>query len=154
MFLTVLVLRASHAQAEDSIRKAIVEERRGEVQVRIGGDAWEPATPGVVLREMDEIKTGVQSYAALLIPMGKEASRIELQERTHLRLSTMIFDPMTKREVTLIDLALGKVRVHAAPLNNPKSKFEVRTPTSTSGVKGTIFEVWSEGAFEVGRPGR
>ncbi len=143
--LAILFLAAGQGLAEDPPRQGVVGEIRGEVEVRRGGDAWEPAQPEMILKEMDEIRTGVESYAELLIPAGKETNRIELQERTHLRLSILIFDPLTKQEVTLIDLALGKVQVHAAPLNNPKAKFEVRTPTSTSGVKGTVFEVWVEG---------
>ena len=46
----------------------------------------------------------------------------------------------TGDKTTLLDLALGKVLVHVEKLQG-KSKFEVRTPTALTGVRGTTFTV-------------
>lgn len=49
-------------------------------------------------------------------------------------------DPLTKDKTTLIDLALGKLLVKVEALKG-SSKFEVRTPTAQTGVRGTEFEI-------------
>ena len=56
------------------------------------------------------------------------------------RINTAETDPKTGNKMTLLDLAVGKVLVHAAKLKGG-SRFEVRTPTAISGVRGTVFEV-------------
>jgi hypothetical protein len=142
----LIVCSAPPIQGEPE-RQITINKVLGNVQVRVGGDLWQAATPGLILHERDEIRTDVKSYAELLLEEGKQKGKIEVNERTHLRLSTLIVNPMTGAEETLLDLALGKVRIHVGKLD-PKSKFEVRTPTSTTGVKGTIFEVSVEG-YEV-----
>jgi hypothetical protein len=47
---------------------------------------------------------------------------------------------ITGDKTTLLDLAIGKVLVQTQKLQGD-SKFEVRTPTALTGVRGTIFEV-------------
>ncbi len=141
----LMALSWSVGASADPERQVTLNKVQGNVEVRLGGELWQPATPGIILHERDEIRTDVQSAAELILQEGNQKGKIDINERTHLRLSTLIVNPMTGAEETLLDLALGKVRIHVGKLD-PKSKFEVRTPTSTTGVKGTIFEVSVEGS--------
>ena len=57
----------------------------------------------------------------------------------------MTWDAASGDKNTMIDVALGKVKVYADKLRG-KSKFEVNTPTAVLAIRGTIFEVkvWEE----------
>ncbi|MBN1688101.1 MAG: FecR domain-containing protein, partial [Candidatus Omnitrophica bacterium] len=72
-------------------------------------------------------------------------NKIELKPKSRLKMTTLEMDAITGEKITLLDLAIGKVLVHASKLQG-ESKFEVRTPTSTTGVRGTVFEVSVEEA--------
>ena len=122
------------------VRQATVSEMKGNVQVRIQGGEWQAAEVGMVLQEKDEIRTVEGSSAELLLDEGTSTGKIELLEKSHLKLSQMTVDGVTGEKTTALDLALGKVLVHAEKLQGD-SKFQVKTPTSIAGVKGTVFEV-------------
>ena len=121
------------------VREATVIKVKGEVTVKSAAGEWQPAKAGVVLRQEDQIRTGKGGFAEILLDDGK-VGRLELKENSHLRLNTLSESPSSGDRVTLLDLAVGKVLVHAQKLRG-ESKFEVRTPTSTTGVRGTVFEV-------------
>ena len=42
---------------------------------------------------------------------------------------------------TLLDLAIGKILIRAKKLHSEEEKFEVKTPTTIVGVRGTTFAV-------------
>ncbi|MBI3088307.1 MAG: FecR domain-containing protein [Candidatus Omnitrophica bacterium] len=138
--LLSLSLASAHAQ---STRQATVAEVRGDVSVKLAGGEWQPAAVGALLNEKDEIKTAAGGYAQLLLDENGQTAQVELKENSHMRLNTMSRDPETGNKTTLLDLAIGRVLVHAEKLQGD-SKFEVRTPTSTTGVRGTVFEVSAE----------
>ncbi len=127
------------AFAAEEAREALVADLHGPVTVRLQGQDWKEAVPGVVLKENDEIKTGADGYAEILMD-GGDVARLELKENSYFKIRTMGYDQDTGDKTTLLDLAIGKVMVHAEKLK-ADSKFEVRTPTSTTGVRGTVFEV-------------
>lgn len=132
---------SSFTYASENIRDAMLSEVRGQVTVRENGKEWKAAMPGIVLHEKDEIRTGANGYAEILMDGGDTAS-LELKENSYFKFHTLGVDS-TGDKSTLLDLAIGKVLVHAEKLKN-NSKFEVRTPTSTTGVRGTMFEVQVE----------
>ena len=94
----------------------------------------------MLLHEKDEIKTFDKSSVLILLDQGGETGKLELKEKSHLRLNTLKLDAQSGEKVTLLDLAIGKVLVYAEKLRGD-SKFEVKTPTATTGVRGTVFEV-------------
>lgn len=136
-FMTAVFVFSSAAQAEE-VRKAIVTKVRGPVEVRMGEELWSPAAKGMMLYETHEIRTGVKGFAEIYLDEDAEAGKLELKEKSHLRLSTMDMSGSDKE--TYLDLALGKVLVHAEKLKG-NSKFEVKTPNASAGVRGTVFEV-------------
>ena len=120
-------------------REATISGVKGEVFVRQNHGDWKPAQKGMVLYRDDEVKTSQGSLAEVLLDNGAVGS-VQVKEKSLFRINIMDEDVKTGDKVTLLDLAIGKVMVHAEKLKG-NSKFEVRTPTSTTGVRGTMFEV-------------
>lgn len=135
---------SSSAGAAEMARDATITQTEGQVMARIGQGDWMPAERGMVLHEGDEIKTGPKSQVELLLDEGK-VGKVEIKENSAFKLDILQKDPSNGDKVTLLDLAMGKVLVHAEKLSGD-SKFEVKTPTSTTGVRGTVFEVEVEPA--------
>jgi len=125
----------------ESGRFATVQKIQGEVMARASEmDVWAPAEEGMILFEKGELKTGLSSMAEVSLDKKDETGKFTLKENSLLRFTTMLQEAENKSKNTLLDLVLGKVLVRAAKLKGD-SKFEVRTPTSTTGVRGTLFEV-------------
>jgi len=62
---------------------------------------------------------------------------------SRMRLNTLELNQETGEKTTVLDLAIGKVLIHAEKLKGD-SVFNVRTPNSTTGVRGTTFTVSAE----------
>lgn len=144
LILAALLFNLPLANAEGQARDVLLADIRGQVMVREDGKEWKPAMAGTTLHESDEIRTGPDGFAEMLMD-GGETANVQLKENSYFKLRTMTFGKTSGEKTTLLDLAIGKVLVHAEKLKND-SKFEVRTPTSTTGVRGTIFEVSVEEA--------
>ena len=122
-------------------RKAILSVVRGSVQVHVQGERdWKPARAGMILSEKDEIQTAKDGLVEIFLDEGGSVGKLRLSERSRLNLLTMDIDTESGDKVTLLELAVGKVLVEVEKLKG-ESKFEVKTPTSTAGVQGTVFEV-------------
>ena len=138
-FVLIFSLYLPVAQAEQ-VRSATIKTVDGSVEIRTEGGEWKPAAPGMKLYEKDEIRTGENSEASLYLDGEGETGDLKLAEKSHMRLGTLLKDNKTEDKVTYLDLALGKVLVHAEKLRG-QSKFEVRTPNASAGVRGTVLEV-------------
>ena len=57
-------------------------------------------------------------------------------------------DPKADTSKTLLDLAMGEILIKAQKVHGEKSQFEVKTPTSIVGVRGTTFNVKVEAVEE------
>lgn len=122
-------------------RIAEVSDIQGDVQFRKSGTTeWKGAEKGMLLLEGDEIKTGAAAKAVILLDKAGETGQLDLAPKSKMRMETMKKDSVTEDKTTLLDLALGKVLVKAGKLKG-NSSFQVKTPTSICGVRGTIFEV-------------
>lgn len=120
-------------------RHATVFNLRGEVFVRQNTQDWQPAKVGMILNKNDEVKTSEGAFAEILLDDGKVGS-VQVHEKSQVKLDAFDQDDATGEKHTLLDLAIGKVMIHAEKLHG-NSTFEVRTPTSTTAVRGTMFEV-------------
>ncbi|MCM8773389.1 MAG: FecR domain-containing protein [Candidatus Omnitrophica bacterium] len=120
-------------------RVGIIEEIKGKVEVKSSGGRWEEAKLGMVLREEDTIRTKGNSYALLSL-RGEEEAIVEIKENSELMLSELGIDEEGVTR-TLLDLAIGEVLIKVDKLRERGSNFEVKTPTSIVGVRGTIFSV-------------
>jgi len=86
---------------------------------------------------------------ALVNVDGKgQVATIEVKENSQLLFSELIIDEAMKKEKTLLDLAVGEILIKAQKVHGAESKFEVKTPTSIVGVRGTTFAVKVEALDE------
>jgi hypothetical protein len=126
--------------AEQVKRQATITDITGEASVKlIAEKAWVPAAIGMTLTEGDTIKT--KKGASLVLRLeGADTATVEVSEESELLLREFTEDKALNMQKTLLDLALGEVLIRAEKLS-PDSKFEVKTPSSVAGVRGTKFSV-------------
>lgn len=70
-----------------------------------------------------------------------DGTRIRLGPDTSIRVRKATLNTSTKESTSLFDLDTGRIWVRVLSALGGKTKFEVRTPTATAGVRGTIFTV-------------
>ncbi len=127
--------------AEQITRTATIIDMSGMVEVKTP-DAEEPvpASIGMMLNEADILITKDESSAILEISGSQGNATVELKDN-----SQVVILELTKKETgeeeTLLDLAVGKLLIKVDKMPDEKSRFEVKTPTSVVGVRGTKFSV-------------
>ncbi len=138
------------SQAEDQAREgetapisrqAILAGVSGDVQVRTEGQ-WRPAADGMTLKEQDQIKTGGDGNVIVVLDRQSGGDRLKVGKESLVSLNLLQQGPKSAT-ATQLDLAFGKVLVHVGKLKE-SSRFEVKTPTATTGVRGTSFGVLYE----------
>ena len=122
--------------------KAKVLEIKGEASYMKAGAAttWEKLDPSVILEEKDSIKTGPNSEVKLELMGAAKTAELVVGKDTTFKFDTFQHEDTDKLENTLLNVEVGKVLVKAEKLVG-NSKFEVKTPTSIVGIRGTVFEV-------------
>ena len=131
---------AGSAIAEET-RQAKVAGLKGEVKfLKAGASDWAVLEQGMILGEGDSIKTGKDSEVSLEFIGAKKTADVTVKAESEFRLKTFKYDQATQTEDTLLDIEIGNVLVKAEKLVGD-SKFEVKTPTSIVGIRGTVFEV-------------
>ena len=146
-FLIILFLvagMATWAYCETAIRDAKILDMQGKVTVRTVDGEKVPGEIGMTLHQGDIVKTGSDSFALVKLE-GPETATVEVNENAQMLLSELQVDEEAGTQNTLLDLAIGKILIKAEKLHSDKSKFEVKTPTSVVGVRGTTFAVEVEG---------
>jgi len=73
-----------------------------------------------------------------------QTATVEVKKSSQVKLATLLQNGQDATETTLLDLSLGEILIKAKKLHSEKSKFEVKTPTSIVGVRGTTFSVTVE----------
>ncbi|MEW6101902.1 MAG: FecR family protein [Candidatus Omnitrophota bacterium] len=140
IFLLILGI-FSFGYTQETTRVASVIEITGTVEVQPVNGAWRAAETGMTLYEGDLIRTQAESRAILNLDGEAQTATLELKANSQLKLSQLKKDEAEQTQNTLLDLSLGEVLIHAQKLHSEKSKFEVKTPTSIVGVRGTTFSV-------------
>jgi len=130
--------------AEETPRVATIIETSGKVNIQMGRGPWMPAKVGMILNQGDTVKTMSDSFAVLNVDGTAETASVEVKENSNLKLAMLIQDKEAATQNTLLDLSIGEVLIKAKKLHSDKSKFEVKTPTSIVGVRGTTFSVTVE----------
>ena len=143
MFVAIMISGFGASLSAEGPRKVIVLKTQGTVETKMGEEGWKVAEAGMELHQNDEIRTAENATAELLLDEGGATGRLELKEKSRLRINSMELDQATKEKNTVLDLAIGSVLVHAEKLQGD-SKFQVRTANSTTGVRGTTFTVSAE----------
>ena len=132
----------SIGSSEELKRIVTVVQVKGDVMVKNSGEAsWVPAKVSDVMREGYILKTGSGARVTLSVDGDKKTAKIDMSEKSILSFAALTKDSITGMKKTLLDLAIGQVLIKAEKLDTPDSKFEVKTPTSVVGVRGTKFSV-------------
>jgi len=137
----VLALLASSTFAAETRRVATIAEITGTAEVKIGSGKWAPAKVGMSLTQGDTIRTKAKSMAILDLDGKARSAKVELKENSLLTLAELAENKAKDTQKTLLDLSLGKILIQVHKLRQDNSKFEVKTPTSIVGVRGTTFSV-------------
>lgn len=113
----------------------------GDVMVRRAGGDFVAAFDGQVLSEGDTIRTGADARAVLTY---FEGSTVTIEPDTQLTIdnASTLADGGT---VVVMTQAFGRSWHVVTKLITGSSKYDVRTPASTASVRGTEFEVNSDG---------
>jgi len=127
------------SQTKEGLRYGTLKNPGKDVFVRKPGGEWIAAKDGMVILAGDEVTTVGKNSVEVLMD-GGQVGHIEIKGGSLFRIQKAETDPVTGDKTTLLDLALGKIVVNVEKLKG-NSKFEVRTPTALSGVRGTTFEV-------------
>lgn len=142
LFLVAGFLFAEEDKKNDSSSYfAQVDSLIGNVQVKKNDSKdWILATKDMQLNEGDAIKTGLGANAEIKIISAGVASIVKVKESAEVKISQLQFDKRSGKAKTALDLTIGEVLIKAKRPMQPSS-FEVKTPTSIVGVRGTVFSV-------------
>ncbi len=132
----VLFFSLSLAKAEN--RSGKIVDFQGSVEVKLGKANWTAATKAAQLNQGDMIRTGANSTAVLEL---ENAGIVDIKPNSELELSELTTDKKDNSRRTVLDLSIGEILIKAKKLTADKSRFEVKTPTSVVGVRGTAFSV-------------
>ncbi len=137
----VTILTCGAVTAAEEARTATIAEMSGKVEVQTDAGVWMPAQVGMILNQGDSIRTMDESFAVLNVDGVAETASVEVKQKSNMKLAMLIQDKEAETQNTLLDLSIGEVLIKAKKLHSEKSKFEVKTPTSIVGVRGTTFSV-------------
>ena len=142
LVIMVLVMGlASAVYAEQVKRTARIIDMQGAVNVKPLDKEWVAAQIDMLLGEGDTIMTKKDSMALLNVDGSGETATVTVNENTQLLMTELVKDKASGAQQTLLELAAGKILIKAQKLHGGADRFEVQTPTSVVGVRGTVFEV-------------
>ena len=114
---------------------------RGDAQVlKAGAKDWEKLAATTILEEGDSVKTGRDGEVRIECMGNAKTAELLVRHNTEFIFTKFRHDAADKIDNTLLMVGIGSVLIKADKLVGA-SKFEVKTPTSIVGIRGTIFEV-------------
>lgn len=141
-----MVLPAQAAQQEGVARVAAI--RNGTAQYATDASNWKNLKVGDKLKAGATIKTDTMAVVDLFLKDNGPVVRVTPD--TTLALTTLNFEKTSDEVIINTELGLssgrilGKVKTLAAA-----SKYEVRTPVGTCGIRGTIYDISADGKITV-----
>lgn len=113
----------------------------GEAQYQKAGTAdWLKLDSATILAEGDTIKTPKGTQVKLELIGNAKTAEILVKEDSQFTFKIFQHDPVGQVDNTELDVDIGDILIKAEKLVGD-SKFEVSTPTSIVGIRGTTFEV-------------
>ncbi len=120
-------------------RIASVSDVAGEVLVRTATDEqFKPLANAEHVLAGYTVRTGAEGAVTL---NWVDGSRVRLGPETSIKVRKCSLNTSTKERTSLFDLDAGQIWVRVLSALGGKTKFEIRTPTATAGVRGTVFSV-------------
>lgn len=107
----------------------------------------EPAQIGAVLSQGATISTAGGGYAALALEDG---TTVTVPPGTELRLEQLAKFSGTELGDTVLQVPQGGMSATVAPTGKGVGRFEVRTPTAVTGVRGTQFRLHNSAVGQAG----
>ena len=132
MIGVILSAGATSLEAQLGSETARVLTLTGRVSVERAGDLW-VLMPEQTVKAGQVVVTGPDGYATLEL---SDHSTIEVFPN-----SRLVFRANRFNLHDLLDLYLGKVRLHIQRLVNDEQRYRVTSPTAVISVRGTVFEV-------------
>jgi hypothetical protein len=143
-WLTGLMVAVSFSCAGTALAdfsRAQITDVMGEAKfMKAGQSDWAVLEKGAVLGEGDWIKTAKASQVNVVLMGANKTAELVVREESEFEFETFQYDAASKEDSTMLDVSLGSVLVKAEKLAG-ESTFEVKTPTSIVGIRGTTFEV-------------
>jgi len=142
VFVLGMLAGAAFSQPQAAkVREVQIISLEGTASIKRAGAAdWVAAGVGDILGVGDALRTDSMSTLELNFDGSGRTAVVQVSENAELVFSKLSLDENTGSKETLLDLAIGSVLIKASKLEG-ESKFEVSTPTSIVGVRGTTFEV-------------
>lgn len=139
LVFTLLLPNIAIAKAKDTAKIAKVLELSGDVQVKKGGGEKKfKAFKNMGLTQGDTIITGLDGKVTIELDKDKE---VVIGSSTQLVISELVSSIKAESGKTSLNLLGGKVTVNVKEKLKGDSKFQIKTPTSVMGVRGTFFHV-------------
>lgn len=134
-FFAFIILLAAAAVAADNVS---IVDIKGRVDTKApGATEWKKVAVGDTVPMGTEVRTLKGARAVL---KWKQGHVVKLSALTTIKLEKSDFDA-AKGENSLVNVNVGKVLVKSQKLANKDSHFDVKTPTTIAGVRGTEFMV-------------
>jgi FecR-like protein len=125
----------SWGQADQRIGTVLAVEGTAEVRAA-NTTTWEPLQFRAVLFPNDTVRTAANSKVKVLL---RDESIMTLGERSEMQFTEFLLTPQQRR--TIVNLALGRLRVVTTRIFGAGSTTEIRTANTVAGVRGTTFVV-------------
>ena len=136
-----LMLTAPSVCFADASKAKVLEIKGGDaMMMKAGATEWTALDQTTIFEEGDSIKTGPETTVRLECMGNSKTAELLVRAGTEFKFTTFRHDEADKVDNTLLNVGVGSVLVKAEKLVGA-SKFEIKTPTSIVGVRGTIFEV-------------
>lgn len=139
------MLSSAQAQQEGTVKVTSV---RGSAQYSDAGGAWMPLKVGKVLKAGAVVKTASESQVDLFLKQNGPVVR--LTSDTTLGLDKLLFDDTGAETVveTQLNLVNGRILGNVKKLA-AASRYEVKVPTGTVGIRGTEYDISASGIVHV-----
>ena len=127
--------------AVSSAKNVTVADVRGKAEVMSqDSGSWAPAVFGMKVGAGDTIKTQKDSYVDLSFDVSGQDALVRVDANSNMKIADYTASNKLENKKIALELAMGDILVKANKLKN-ESQFQVRTPTSLVGVRGTGFKV-------------
>ena len=132
MIGVILSAGATSLEAQVAPDTALIQTLSGRVSVERAGELW-VLMPGQTVKGGQVVVTGPDGYATLEL---SDQSTIEVFPN-----SRLVFRANRFNWHDLLDIYLGKIRLHIQHLTNDEETYRVTSPTAVISVRGTVLEV-------------